>query len=48
MQKIDGSSLNIFKILITSFQVQDKSGKARFFQEIFLVATTKVNVVLIS
>ena len=30
-QKIDGSLLRIFKIVIASFQVEDKLGRARFF-----------------
>ena len=45
-QKIDGSSLNTFGMVITSFQVQDKLGRARLFQETFLVADTRMDVVL--
>lgn len=30
-QKIDGSSLNIFEIVLADFQIEDKIGKARFF-----------------
>ena len=37
-QKIDGSTLEIFGIVLANFQVEDKLGKARFFQEIFLLA----------
>ena len=44
--KINGSSLNIFKIVITGFLIQDKLGKARFFQKIFLVADTRMDIVL--
>ena len=33
-------------MVIAGFQVQDKFGKARFFQETFLVANTSVEVVL--
>ena len=30
-QKIDGSALKTFKMVIADFQVEDKSGRARFF-----------------
>ena len=46
MQKNDRSSLIIFGMVIASFQVQDKSGKVRFFQETFLVADTRMDIVL--
>ena len=45
-QKIDGSSLDTFGMVITSFQVQDILEKFRFFQETFLVADTRMNIVL--
>ena len=45
-QKIDGSSLDTFGMVIADFQIQDKLGRARFFQETFLVADTKMDVVL--
>ena len=45
-QKIDGSTLETYGMVIAGFQVQDKFGKARFFQETFLVADTSVEVVL--
>ena len=45
-QKIEGSTLKTYGMVIASFQVQDKFGKARFFQETFLVADTSVEVVL--
>ena len=45
-QKIDGSTLETYSMVIAGFQVQDKFGKARFFQETFLVADTSVEVVL--
>ena len=45
-QKIDGFVLEIFKMAIADFQVEDKGGRPRFFQEIFLVANTKFEVVL--
>ena len=45
-QKIDGSILETYGMVIARFQVQDKFGKARFFQKTFLVADTSVEVVL--
>ena len=44
-QKIDGSNLNIFVMVIVSFSLQDKLGKFRFFQETFLMADTTIEVV---
>ena len=45
-QKIDGSALGTFGMMIADFQVEDKGGRPRFFQETFLVADTKFEVVL--
>ena len=45
-QKIDGSTLETFGMVIADFQVEDKSGRPRFFQETFLVADTKFEVIL--
>ena len=45
-QKIDGSSLRTFGMVIAGFQVEDKLGRARFFQESFLLAETSMEVVL--
>lgn len=45
-QKIDGSILETFTIVIVDFQVEDEVGKSRFFQKTFLVANTKFKVVL--
>ena len=45
-QKIDGSALEIFGMIIADFQVEDKDGRSRFFQETFLVADTKFEVIL--
>ena len=45
-QKIDGSALEIFEMVIANFQMEDKGGKPRFFQETFLVANSKFKVVL--
>ena len=46
VQKIDGSTLEIYGMVITGFQVQDKFEKARLFQETFLVTDTSVEIVL--
>ena len=45
-QKIDGSTLETFEIVLTNFQVEDKLGRARFFQETFLLANTSVELIL--
>ena len=45
-QKIDGSALETFGMVIADFQVEDKSGRPRFFQETFLVTDTKFEVIL--
>ena len=45
-QKIDGSTLKTFEIVLASFQIEDKLGRARFFQETFLLADISVEVVL--
>ena len=45
-QKIDGSALETFGMVIADFQVEDKDGRSRFFKETFLVADTKFEVVL--
>ena len=46
VQKIDGSALKTFGMVIADFQIKDKGGRPRFFQETFLVADTKFEVVL--
>ena len=45
-QKIDYSALETFGMVITDFQIEDKASRPRFFQEIFLVADTKFEVIL--
>ena len=45
-QKIDVYALETFGIVIANFQVEDKGGRPRFFQETFLVANTPFEVVL--
>ena len=45
-QKIDGSTLETFGMVIADFQIEDKVGRPRFFQETFLVANIKLEMVL--
>ena len=45
-QKIDGSTFETFRMVITDFQVEDKGNRPTFFQEPFLVADTKFEVIL--
>ena len=45
-QKIDGSLLATYGMVIAAFQVKDKFGRAQFFQETFLLADTSMEVVL--
>ena len=45
-QKIDGSVLETFGMVIADFQIEDKSNRPRFFQKTFLVADTKFEMVL--
>lgn len=43
---MDGSNLETFKRVIANFQEEDKIGRLKFFQEIFLVADTKFEQIL--
>ena len=45
-QKIDGLLLWPFEIVIAGFEVEDKLGRAQIFQESFLLAETRMKVVL--
>ena len=45
-QKIDGSALETFEIVIADFLIEDKASRLRFFQETFLMADTKFEVIL--
>ena len=45
-QKIDGSLLWTCEMVIAGFQVEDKLGKAQFFQESFLLAEISMEVIL--
>ena len=51
VQKIDGSALKTFGMMIVDFQVENKGGRPRFFQKIFLqktflMANTKFEVII--
>lgn len=45
-QKIDGSTLKIFEMVLTSFQIKDKFKMTRFFQKTFLLPNTSMAVIL--
>ena len=45
-QQIDGSTLKTFEMVLADFQVEDKLGRARFFQKTFLLANISTEVVL--
>ena len=45
-QKIDGTMLNTFEIVVVAFLVMDKSNQVRFFKKTFLVANVNLEVVL--
>lgn len=45
-QKINDFTLDRFKIVLANFQIKDKLGRTRYFQEMFLLASTGIEVVL--
>lgn len=45
-QKIDDSTLQMFEIVLASFQVEDKLGRDWFLKETFLLADTSVEIML--
>ena len=45
-QKIDGSTLKTFEMVLASFQIEDKLGRTRFFQKTFLLANISTEIVL--
>ena len=45
-KKIDGFSLDTFGMVIANFQVEDKVGRPRCFRKTFLVADSKVEIIL--
>ena len=45
-QKIDGTTLETYGIVVAAFSVEDKASRVRFFEETFLVANVSPEVVL--
>lgn len=45
-QKIDGSTFETFRIVLTSFQIENKLERARFLQKTLLLADITVEMVL--
>ncbi len=45
-QKIDGTTLKTYEIVVSTFSVLDKDDKERFFEESFLLADVKPDIVL--
>ena len=45
-QKIDGTMLDTFGMIVTAFSVTNKANRVKFFEEIFLVANISLEVVL--
>lgn len=44
--KMDGSIFEIFGKILTNFQIENKLGKARFFQKTFLLASIHMEIIL--
>ncbi len=45
-QKIDGTTLETYGIVVSTFSILDKDSKERFFEKSFLLADVKPDVVL--
>ena len=45
-QKIDGTILETYGMVVAAFLVEDKANQVRFFEEIFLVANVSPEIVL--
>ncbi len=45
-QKIDGTTLKTYGIVVSTFSILDKDGRERFFEESFLLADVKTSIVL--
>ncbi len=45
-QKIDGTTLETYRMVVSTFSVSDKDGRERFFEESFPLANVKPEVVL--
>lgn len=46
IDKIDGSTLKMFQIVLASFQTDDKLEKALFFKETFLLPDFSIEMIL--
>ena len=46
VQKIDGTILNTYEMVIAIFSITDKANQVRFFEKIFLVANVSPEIVL--
>ncbi len=45
-QKIDGTTLETYEMVVSTFSVLNKNGGERFFKESFLLAEVRSNIVL--
>ncbi len=45
-QKIDGTTLETYGMVVFTFSVSDKNGRERFFGESFLLANVRPDIVL--
>ena len=45
-QKIDGTTLKNYGMVVSTFFISDKDGKERFFEENFLLADVKSNIII--
>ncbi len=45
-QKIDGTTLETYEIIVSTFSILDKDDRERFFEENFLLVNIKLDVVL--
>ena len=46
VQKINGTTLEIYKMIVSIFSILDKDGKKRFFKKSFLLADVNPDVML--
>ena len=45
-QKIDGTTLNTYGMIVAAFSIVDKANQVKFFEETFLVANISLKIVL--
>ncbi len=45
-QKIDSTTLETYKMIVSIYSISDKNGRKRFFEKSFLLANIKSDVVL--